>query len=258
MKLLRYIPILFILIGCSTTKPVHPTHQATLWVQNSTEYHALALQTYQTAASHLQDALTDSSWSASLEQTGMEVTHLPPAIILDIDETVLDNAPYQARMISVLSEYDPEAWEQWVMEANADEIPGAVAFTNAAANLGITVFYVSNREALTEEATRKNLEELGFPLSTDTDVMLLKGEKPEWTSSKIERRKLLASRYRILMLFGDDFNDFLPAKNMSATQREELLNKYHVNFGVKWFVLPNPIYGSWTGTTDNPILKPKN
>lgn len=231
--------------GCSSTKTVHPTLQATLWVQNAVEFDALASMGYQTAETKLREALMDKSWAAELTQVGTNIEELPPAIILDIDETVLDNSPYQARMVQKGSGYDPVEWEKWVLEANADAISGAVNFTNKAADEGITVIYLSNREANTEEATRKNLKAQGFPLSNETDVVLLKNELPEWTSSKIERRKHVASQYRVLMLFGDDFNDFLPAKNISENERDNLLDKYRTNFGVKWFILPNPIYGSW-------------
>lgn len=231
--------------GCSSTKPVHPTLQATLWVQNAVEFDALASMAYQTAETKLKDALMDKSWAAELTQLDADIEQLPPAIILDIDETVLDNSPYQARMVKKGSGYDPIEWEKWVMEGKAEAISGAINFINKAADEGITVIYLSNREANTEEATRKNLEALGFPLSNVTDVVLLKNEQASWTSSKIERRKFVASTYRVLMLFGDDFNDFLPAKNITEKERDQLLDQYRTNFGEKWFILPNPIYGSW-------------
>lgn len=231
--------------GCSSTKPVHPTLQATLWVQNAVEFDALASMSYQTAETKLREALMDKSWTAELTQIDADIQELPPAIVLDIDETVLDNSPYQARMVQKGSGYDPVEWEKWVLEANADAISGAINFTNRAADEGIKVIYLSNREANTEEATRKNLQALGFPVSDETDVVLLKNELPEWTSSKVERRKHVAANFRILMLFGDDFNDFLPAKNISENERDHLLETYRTNFGAKWFILPNPIYGSW-------------
>ncbi len=265
MKHLLFLIPLFPLASCTATKPnvaseeqVHPTLQATLWVQNAVEFDALTSMAYQTASGKIQDALSDKSWSAELTQIGREIESLPPAIILDIDETVLDNSPFQARMIAKNSGYDPVDWEKWVLEASADAISGAVELTNNAAEAGITVIYLSNRDANTEEATRKNLEALGFPISQETDVVLLKGEQENWTSSKVNRRLMVASNYRILMLFGDDFNDFLPAKNMSGKERDALLEKHRDMFGTKWFIMPNPVYGSWTGTTDEPILKPKN
>lgn len=258
MKLPYYLITLLLFTACSTTNPIHPTFQATLWVQNAVEYDALTYMTYQTAGSKIEEALGDKSWSAELTQIGGNIEQLPPAIILDIDETVLDNSPFQARMIVKNSTYDPAEWEKWVLEANAGDISGAVDLTNKATEAGITVIYLSNREANTEDATRKNLEALGFPVSLESDVVLLKGEQENWTSSKVERRLLVASKYRVLMLFGDDFNDFLPAKNISEAERDVLLKEHLYMFGTKWFIMPNPVYGSWTGTTDNPTLNPKN
>ena len=254
MKILSYFSlVLFSFIACSTTKQttVHPTLQATLWVQNAVEYDASSLMAYQTASTKLEAALADKNWTASLEQANMNVSNLPPAIVLDIDETVLDNSPFQARMIAKNSGYDPVEWEKWVLESNADPVSGAIAFTNLASDKGITIIYLSNRDAITENATRENLKNLGFPISEDTDVVLLKGEQENWTSSKIERRKMVAQNYRILMLFGDDFNDFLPAKNMTEQRRNDLLEDHKANIGKKWFVLPNPIYGSWNDAMFN-------
>lgn len=237
---------------------VHPTLQATLWVQNAAEYDALTLQAYQTAERLLPTALADQQWSASLEQLNDDYTQRPPAVVLDIDETVLDNSPFQARMIGANSGYNPIAWEQWVLEARADAVPGALAFTQKAAELGITVFYLSNREANTEQATRDNLQALGFPITDKVDAVLLKGEQPSWTSAKTERRSLLADQYRILMLFGDDLNDFLPAKKKTTSARDALVRLHSEKFGTTWFQVPNPIYGSWTDEQTAPILNPMN
>lgn len=248
-----YLLPLITFVACSTTKPtlLNPTLQATLWVQNAVEYDALATMAFQTASYQLDEALANKNWTASLEQVNSNISNLPPAIVLDIDETVLDNSPFQARMIAKNSGYDPVEWEKWVMEKSADAISGAVAFTNLAADKGITIIYLSNREATTESATRENLKNVGFPISVETDVVLLKGEQENWTSSKIERRKMVSNNFRILMLFGDDFNDFLPAKNMTENSRNTLLEKHKANIGKKWFVLPNPIYGSWNDAMFN-------
>ena len=206
---------------------------------------------YQTATTYLEEALAEKSWTAELTQLGANIENLPAAIVLDIDETVLDNSPFQARMIEQNSDYNPVEWEKWVREAQADATPGAIAFTNAAHDLGITVIYLSNRNADTEPETRQNLSALGFPVSEKTDVVLLKGEKENWTSAKTARRAFVAESFRIVMLFGDDFNDFLPAKNITEVQREELLEKHRANFGERWFILPNPIYGSWNDAMFN-------
>lgn len=240
-----------VLVSCSTTKLSHPTLQATLWVQNAAEFDALNQQAYNTAQVYLQDAIDDKYWTASVEQEGQDVTALPTAIILDIDETILDNSPFQARMIERQTGFDPVEWDKWAQEGQADALVGAVTLTQKAAELGVTVFYVTNRDAITKEATRKNMAELGFPLAQNMDVILLNGERENWTSSKVERRKFIAAQYRIIMLFGDDLNDFLPAKDMTQEKRDALVAQHSDYWGKKWFILPNPIYGSWDQALTN-------
>lgn len=235
--------------GCSSSREVaadDATTSATLWMQNAAEYKALTTMVYQAAESELSSALNVSSWTASLEQqNNYNYRDLPPAVILDVDETVLDNSAFQARLIKNNERYSTEKWNRWVREEKADAIAGALEFTQQAARMGITVFYLTNREASVEESTYDNLKALGFPLKEGVDVLLTKNERQEWTSAKVNRRKYLASNYRILMLFGDNLNDFLPAEDLNAAERERLVEKYEQRFGSQWYVLPNPVYGSW-------------
>jgi len=241
------VATVFLLVSaCSSTQQLqHPTLQGTLWVQNAAEYDALGLQAYQQGERLLETAVMDSSWTASVAQNATEIWELPPAVILDIDETVLDNSPFQARMIEQNSSFDPAEWTKWALEGNADAIAGAVEFTQAADKMGVTVFYVSNRDAETEEATRRNMQQLGFPLHDGMDTVLLNGEQNTWNSDKINRRAVVEKDYRVIMLFGDDLNDFLPAKNISEEERDRLIRDHVGNWGHKWFILPNPTYGSW-------------
>lgn len=235
-----------LIVSCGTTSQTknHPTTRATLWVQNAAEYQALTTQIYKTAISNLALAKEDSFWSGVLEQ-GEKYQDLPPAVILDVDETVLDNSAFQARMIKQGLEFDITKWNNWVMEAKAEAVPGALEFTKLAAKEDIMIFYLTNREASVEEGTRENLEELGFPLSPTQDAILSNHERENWTSDKINRRKYVAERYRVLMLFGDDLNDFVPAKNISESKRDSLVNKHNSKWGRMWYILPNPVYGSW-------------
>lgn len=240
------LSVILLLSACSSTKNVqHPTLQGTLWVQNAAEYDALGLQAYQQASEVLDLAIESTAWTASTVQIAGDVADLPVAVILDIDETVLDNSPFQARMIEQNSSFDPAKWTKWALEGNADAVAGAVEFTQAADEKGVTVFYVSNRDAETEEATRQNMERLGFPLDKNTDTVLLNGEKEDWNSDKINRRAVIEKEYRVIMLFGDDLNDFLPSKNISEEERDRLTHDHSEKWGEKWFILPNPTYGSW-------------
>ena len=172
---------------------------------------------------------------------------LPPAVILDVDETVLDNSTFQARLIQSNQSYSSAGWAAWTAEEAAPAIPGALNFCKEAAARGITVFYLTNRKAAEEPATRNNLKKLGFPLSDATDVVLTRGEKPAWSSGdKTPRRESIAKRYRILQLFGDNLGDFLEAEG-TPQERVAAANRYADYWGMRWIVLPNPTYGNWEG-----------
>jgi acid phosphatase len=193
----------------------------------------------------LDEALADPDWTAALEQTG-DFSELPPAVILDVDETVLDNSAYAARVLRHGGEYDIESWTAWCREVRATAIAGALEFTLYAAGKGVAVFYVTNRRHDVEEATRKNLDELGFPLDSSQDTLHTRGETEAWQSSdKGPRRKAIASRYRILLLIGDNLGDFVSGESVSIAERDALAERFRDNWGTRWIVLPNPQYGSW-------------
>jgi acid phosphatase len=224
----------------------HPTLFATLWQQTSAEYRAAALQAYDEAGEVLPIALADSGWTAAVEQEGDDVSTLPPAVVLDVDETVLDNSPQQARTILAGGSFDPEAWGAWVEEARAPVVPGAREFLALADSLGVAVFYVTNRDQPLEEATRRNLESEGLPLDPEVDTILSRGEREGWGSDKTSRREAIAERYRIVLLVGDDFNDFVSAR-LPREERDLLVERYRGRWGDRWFMIPNPTYGSWEG-----------
>lgn len=222
---------------------------ATVWQQTAAEYDAVALQTYKLATEKLDAAIADPTWVAAVEQDAAAAEGKPPAIILDVDETVLDNSPYQARLIEAGESFDPKTWNAWAAEGKADPVPGALEFTKAAADKGVTVFYVTNRVHKVEEPTRKNLEALGFPMAEGKDVLLTKKERENWGSDKTPRRELIADEYRIIMLFGDNLGDFLArsdAQGEPAERTENAMN-YESRWGQSWFMLPNPMYGYWEG-----------
>jgi acid phosphatase len=229
-----------------TARAEHPTLYSTLWIQTAAEYRAIAWQAYDAAGETLVRALADSTWTAAVEQDGESFAALPPAVIVDVDETVLDNAAFQARMILANGSFDPEAWAAWVEEAQAPPVPGALEFLRLADSLDVTSFYVTNRDAPLEAATRRNLEAAGMPVDPRVDTVLSRGEREEWTSDKTSRREWVAERYRIVLLVGDDFNDFVPAR-LPLAERGRLVERYRDRWGEEWIVLPNPNYGSWEG-----------
>ena len=232
------------LTGCASQVPVsEELLNSTLWMQTSAEHQALCYQAYAQAADQLEQALADPNWTAAIEQTG-DYQKLPPAMILDLDETVLDNSPFQARLIQDRRPYDGQFWSSWVGKAEAQELPGAVAFIHEASQHGVAVFFVTNRHHRDEAATRANLEKLGLPLASDYDNVLTKGEN-KWSSDKSARRAHIAGRYRILLLIGDNLGDFASVTKATLEQRRTLAAKYADYWGCKWIVLPNPMYGSW-------------
>jgi len=239
------------------TLPLYPAQplvmqnfQGTLWVQTSVEHAALCRQAFAAAASHLDEALADPSWSAALEQHP-HAENLPPAIIVDVDETVLDNSPFQAALLKSGRVFDPAMFNGWVESAQAKPLPGAVEFLQAAAKRGVRIFYITNRKASQEAATRDNLARVGFPMEQGVDTLLMRRERPEWIWDKRSRREVVTRRYRVLMLIGDDFNDFIGDSRTSLEKRREMSAAHREWWGQRWIILPNPGYGSWLGALYN-------
>lgn len=239
--------------ACSSTTPLPDSNErlnAVLWMQGSAEYHALSLNTYAQATNAIVPALADKTWSAALEQIGNYST-FPTAIIVDIDETILDNLPFQAQLIKDRKTFNQKDWEQWTQRASAAPLPGAKAFLDAAHAQGVTIFYVTNREATQEQDTRTNLRNQQLPLRTDIDVVLMKNENG-WTSSdKSSRRTHIIKNFRVIALVGDDFGDFSSGAKSSPQDRVALAQTYESLWGKKWFLLPNPVYGSWEAALHN-------
>ena len=224
---------------------------AVLWMQRAIEYRASVAQVYRLATERLPQL--KATGSALLEQQALpaaQIEALPPAIIMDVDETVLDNSYYQAQQLLDRKSFDDSSWQRWVMASSATALPGVVSFARAAATLGIRIFYVTNRECpipatsaicAVKAATQKNFVALGFPGADDPDNFLLRGERPDWAASnKSARRQYIGERYRVIALFGDDLRDFVERDRFDAN-REQLEQL----FGARWFMLPNAMYGSW-------------
>lgn len=227
------------------------TISATLWTQTSLEFSALSTSVFQAATAAIDDALADPQWSAlapheyalvAMNGDGGDMATLPPAVIVDLDETILDNSPYQAWRIVEGVEYSPDSWNAWANEGAAPFIPGALEFLQACDEAGVIVFYVSNRYASTEEATIRNLQQAGLDLGDEPgERVLLREEIDAWSSSnKTPRRLHVAQTHRIILMAGDAFGDFFEPDAV-----DDPLTAYAEFWGVRWFVLPNPQYGGW-------------
>jgi acid phosphatase len=259
---------------CAKLAPGAPNDNlnAVLWFQTAAEFRAIATQTFQLAGRALDDALRDPAWSAMprTEALGDDAGQ-PPAVIVDIDETMLDNSPHSARRISGRYHdcFDPKEWLDWTSTAQASSIPGALAFAQRAEALGVRVFYISNRDRNRDDpaadelaSTRRNLEAAGFPMHDDNMLLRDRSREPVagWDmSDKRARRRHVDSTHRVLLLVGDNLGDFVsildpsdPAgkRNLDLGRRAELVDEYKVWWGERWFALPNPMYGSWEGALD--------
>ncbi|WP_227978103.1 5'-nucleotidase, lipoprotein e(P4) family [Arenimonas daejeonensis] len=222
---------------------------AVAWVQASAEYRLLAGQTFRGALVQLDRALKTPDWDALVpEERANPATGLPPAVIVDIDETVLDNSPYQARLVRDGGHYDEVTWDGWVREEKARPVPGALEFAQAAAARGVTVFYVSNRAAHLEEPTLKNLRAAGFPIEKPEQFLglgfFVEGCE-QLGSEKGCRRQWVGRTHRVLMQFGDQIGDMATILMNTPEGREQAMAPYLGWIGERWFVLPNPTYGSW-------------
>jgi 5'-nucleotidase (lipoprotein e(P4) family) len=196
---------------------------STLWMQSSAEYRASAMQTYALARRALDAALAEDASQ-------------PAAVILDLDETVLDNSRYAARQLMHGKTFTfGDDWTAWVNESASDAVPGALEFLQYAQRRGVTPFYITNRTTQHEPATLVNLRKLGFPLSATEDTLLVREDS---STDKTTRRELVASRYRVLLYLGDAMSDF-PTEG-----------------AIPRFVVPNPVYGSWERATLTPAALP--
>ncbi len=223
---------------------------STLWFQKAQEYKANTLSQYKLASLMLDKAVLDKKWTAASSVQKNNYEDKPLAVVIDLDETVINNSPFSAKLIKDNRYYDDEAWDawqKWVDAAKATSIPGALDFIKYAQSKNVTVFFVSNRIETQEEATRKNLISLGINLPKDIDTVLLKKEKKTWGSKKSTRRAHIAKEYRIALLIGDNLGDFTDEYKGNLEKRDSIaFSKENINkWGEKWIILANPLYGSW-------------
>lgn len=229
------------------------------WVESAAEYRALAKQAYNAATALLDTAIADATWSALPDQT--DADQLPVAIIFDVDETLVSNAVFQRSFEPPFANYKLDDWNN----ANrAEPVPGAAEFAQRARDAGVTLFFVTNRpcEAKPDAAdpcpqqktTIQDLIESGIP--ADSEHVMLVRERPEWDREKVTRRNHVAQTHRVIMLMGDDLGDFIACsrrtplhpcdEGATVSSRRAAVEKYADYWGMKWFVLPNPMHGSWT------------
>lgn len=234
-KSILFVSILSLLVfSCETPSdnnaPVSSNERmlmATLYQQKAAEATALYLQAYNIATIMIYDELNKQVAEKR-------------AIITDIDETVLDNSPYQAKCILEGISY-PEKWDEWCELSQAKALPGAQRFLNFVADKGIEIFYVTNRKEHLKEVTIENLKRRGLPYADEAHLFMRTS-----SNSKEERRSTIDEDYRVVMLLGDNLEDFTNVfEDRGPEERIELADRLESSFGRRFIVFPNPMYGSW-------------
>ena len=214
---------------------------------------------YRNAGQALPGYVEDTSWSAMPSQR--DAGDLPPAVVLDVDETVVSNVDFQ---LTFERPFANHKLDEWSSNYNSLPVPGVKDFVDKARAVGVTVFFVTNRpcEIIDETGdpcpqkgtTVDDIREVG--IDVEPEFVMLSGEQPGWDREKLVRRQQIAENYRVIMLIGDDFGDFVPCVRKkvvapcttAATRasRAEALDTYDEYWGAGWYILPNPMHGSWT------------
>ena len=207
---------------------------AVLYQQRAAEYRALCLQAFNIAKLRVDE---------NLRMMGLSRQQ---AVVVDIDETVLDNSPQEAKCI-LNDAFYPAYWDEWMNKMDAKPVPGALEFLKYVESKKIEVFYISNRKDKYREQTLKNLQNAGFPFA-DNDHLLLRTDE----SSKKARRDKVSEKYSIILLCGDNLADFSEAfEKLPIDERFNMVEKMSDQFGNRFIVLPNAMYGDWEGALYN-------
>ncbi len=210
---------------------------AILYMQKAAEYRALTFQAFNVARMQL-DADFDKKNLKKLPKAERKRSR---AVVVDVDETVLDNSLHQAELIKNRMPFTNPVWTAWINRREAKPIPGAVEFLNYANRKGVRVFYVTNRNADEKQGTIDNLKQTGFPDVSDETVMVRATE-----SSKEARRQAILQKHRIVLLIGDNLNDLSNIfERKSVADRFAEVDKTREMFGRRFIVLPNAMYGDW-------------
>lgn len=232
-KLLTFSLLLTLFVACShhQSSLEHNGHQvmATLWVQNAAEYRALCYQSYFQAETILKEKLKKAGKNSR-----------PKAVVMDIDETILDNSPYQAKGILEGQTFSEKSWDNWIQLKRAKLIPGAKKFILAAKQLGVEIILISNRSIKNLKATYENLADHGLPIKRENIFLKTTSE------SKDQRRNHILDQYQVLISIGDTLADFnVDFEGVALNERNILIERNRPRFGQEFVLLPNPMYGDW-------------
>ncbi|MBT3586396.1 MAG: 5'-nucleotidase, lipoprotein e(P4) family [Halobacteriovoraceae bacterium] len=227
MKWLSVFTLLCILTGCASN-PQEKRLLATLYAQKSAESRALYYQAFEQAKMRLTFKLANRSSSKI------------PAVVLDVDETIIDNSAFQAQLYKDKKSYNKKTWDHWIQAAVGTALPGAKSFLDFAKRKGVAVILITNRRIKNFEPTFKNLKEEGLILKRSQLIMRTD------VSSKDKRRHDVMKKYEILLLLGDSLGDLSGAFEVGDTRQRNLeVDKQKRRFGRDYIIFPNPMYGLW-------------
>lgn len=238
------------------------------WFQQSGEYIALAHQAFNMSKLIFDQALTQRIKN--------------PAVIVDIDETVLNNSAYQASLVNTNNSF-PTNWDEWIKSKKATAIPGAVEFVNYVNSNGGKVFFISDRSQSSsnnyknndlELATVANLKGVGFSGTNHTTVLLKEefnklingreNSSKQWRHEAVEKGLVDGTAHQIVVLVGDNLNDFDENAGTLNNERRSYVESVKNSYGMANFkpspkslkpayiMLPNPMYGAWETGLYNP------
>lgn len=245
--------VLLLSLGCATTKPVsQPTTTATglgatatlsamggdavLWQHASAEAYWLYRQGYEAALSKMMWNIVEVSKGYAEGQI-----RRPLAVIVDIDETVLDNSPYQVQAVKDGHTFDQNEWRLWTDKAIAKASPGALDFLKLAKAATCEVFYITNRDLREKASTLKNLSDLGFPFADEAHLLLMDG-----VSDKTERRARVRATHDVVLLVGDQLRDYDERfKDRSVNNGKDVVEAMADSLSKYFVLLPNPMYGTY-------------
>jgi acid phosphatase len=224
--------------------PLNPQERAldaNLYMQTAAEYRACCLQAYRLATDRLHARAGQIS---------------RPAVVLDLDETVLDNSPFQTFLYRYGLNFSDALWDDWEKN-HPDEVrlvPGAKDFIAAAEKAGVTVFFVSNRSEKYRASTVAALTRLGLNVANIEQRLFLQTD----TSDKTARFKRTKGTHNVVLFLGDNLRDFSnefaappldkddpDAQNRAIARRYDQVDKHRARWGDDWIILPNPVYGEW-------------
>lgn len=200
------------------------------WFAAAAEQRAAYVQTYRFATatiSRLAQGRSAGSWG----------------VILDADETVIDNSPYEIQQARLGVPYDSVSWDAWVKRGAARALPGAVDFTSRVHALGGRVVIVTNRDQMYCDVTRENIIRVGVP----ADEVLCRTDRvngskdPRFDAVRNGTAPSMLPPLDVLMWVGDNIQDFPHSTQAIRSAPDSAL----AGFGERYIVLPNPMYGSW-------------